>query len=183
MLASSDIDVECKALLAALDGTFGGCGSNAIPTLIPVDFEKDDDDHMRVIATCSNLRARNYKISEADLHKSRGIAGKIIPAIATTTALVVGAICMELYKVLQEKPVEKLSCMTANLAFNFYIFSEPNPPKVTKSVLNGQPFSFTAWDRIDIDEPGITLGGFISLLESRYQLGLVSITNKNINAR
>lgn len=140
----------------------------------PVEFEKDDDEHMRVISACSNLRARNYKIGEADMHKSRGIAGKIIPAIATTTALVVGAICMELYKILQEKPIEKLSCMTANLAQNFFLCAEPNPPRVTKSIMNGQEFSFTPWDRIDVDEPGITLGGFISMLESRYKFGLVS---------
>jgi ubiquitin-activating enzyme E1 len=62
---------------------------------------------MRVVAAVSNLRARNYKITEADLHKSRGIAGKIIPAIATTTALVTGIICLEVYKLVQNMPFEK----------------------------------------------------------------------------
>lgn len=58
--------------------------------MCPLDFDKDQDPHMRVVAAVSNLRARNYRIPEADLHVSRGIAGKITPAIATTTALVTG---------------------------------------------------------------------------------------------
>lgn len=53
-----------------------------------VDFDKDMDQHMEFVTAASNLRARAYKIPEADMHRSRQIAGKIIPAIATTTALV-----------------------------------------------------------------------------------------------
>lgn len=72
-------------------------------TITPLEFEKDDDTnyHMDYIVACSNLRATNYKIPNADRHTSKLIAGKIIPAIATATSVVSGLACLEIYKVAQ----------------------------------------------------------------------------------
>ena len=111
--------------------------------MTPLSFEKDDDAHMRVIAAAGNLRARNYKIPEVDLHVARGIAGKITPAIATTTALVTGLVCLEIYKLLLKKPVESYRNTFSSLATNLFTSMEPQPPTTTKSVVKGEEYKFT----------------------------------------
>jgi len=56
------------------------------------------------------------------------IAGKIIPAIATTTAMVVGAVGMEIVKYLLKKEESKFVNLTANLALPLWIMNDPLPP-------------------------------------------------------
>jgi ubiquitin-activating enzyme E1 len=75
--------------------------------LQPLDFEKDNNERwdMDFVTAASNLRAVNYAIPLADKHKSRGIAGRIIPAIATSTALVAGLVCLEIYKLVHIREV------------------------------------------------------------------------------
>merc|ERR1719198_1813929 len=71
MLSSSDVDGQCNSMMSSLENAIGSAGTvTSITELQEIEFEKDDDNHMRVITACSNLRATNYQIPVADLHKS-----------------------------------------------------------------------------------------------------------------
>ncbi|OIT01439.1 PREDICTED: ubiquitin-activating enzyme E1 1-like [Nicotiana attenuata] len=112
----------------------------------PIQFEKDDDTnyHMDLIAGLANMRARNYSIPEVDKLKAKFIAGRIIPAIATSTAMATGLVCLELYKVLDGgHKVEDYRNTFANLALPLFSMAEPVPPKVVKH----QDMNWTVWDR------------------------------------
>jgi ubiquitin-activating enzyme E1 len=100
------------------------------------EFEKDDDTnyHIDFIHAAANLRARNYKIHESTHQKTKMIAGKIIPAIATTTAMITGCVSAEMYKfALGLNNIEAFKNGFINLALPLFLFSEPTPANKIKS--------------------------------------------------
>lgn len=56
------------------------------------EFEKDNDQngHIDAMYSFGNLRASNYKLEEMEWLTVKIKAGRIVPALATTTAVIAG---------------------------------------------------------------------------------------------
>jgi len=139
----TDDDAIIEDLLGKLEAVRAGFAGDY--RLSVIEFEKDDDTnfHMDAIAGLSNMRARNYSIPEVDKLKAKLIAGRIIPAIATTTAMATGLVCLELYKVFNSAPIEAYRNTFANLALPLFAMAEPIAPKQFKF----KEMTWTLWDR------------------------------------
>lgn len=111
---------------------------SAVPTTgiaaQPADFEKDLDlnFHIDFITAASNIRASNYGIPRATRHKTKMIAGKIIAAIATSTACATALVSIELLKLVQHKKLEDHRDSSCSFATNRFQMSTPTPAKVVK---------------------------------------------------
>ena len=124
-------------------------GASFLPRLNLADFEKDDESngHVAFVAAASNLRALSYGIAPADPMETRRVAGRIVPAMITTTGLVSALSCLELVKLLKGVPLNIHRNAFVNLALPFFAFTSPLPAEEVLGV-NGK--THTIWDSIVI---------------------------------
>lgn len=152
----------------------------------PTDFEKDDETnfHVDYVHAAANLRARNYKIAECDKLKTRGVAGRIVPAIATATAMIVGSLCNEIIKAAQKfDKVELYKAAFVNLALPMFVFSEPPPPIEIKSkefdpIMAGPikaiPEGHTKWEKITMQGP-LTINDLEKKFKEEYKVAVTMV--------
>lgn len=138
------------------------------------EFEKDDDSnfHIDFIAACANLRGVLYQIKPVDRLEAKRIAGRIIPAIATTTSVVSAHVALELVKIVCGASLSDYRNLTTNLALPFYLYSEPDPAAKHKI----GDVHYTKWDtwdvRLGLDVP---VGAVIGHFKTHYGLQVQSI--------
>ncbi|XP_032356009.1 ubiquitin-like modifier-activating enzyme 6 [Etheostoma spectabile] len=136
--------------------------------VIPLQFEKDDDSngHVDFVTSASALRARMYAIEPADRLKTKRIAGKIIPAIATATAAVAGLVALELIKVVGGYEFESFKNCFFNLAIPVVVLTEPAPVK--QSLIRDNIY-FSIWDCWTIfGHEDFTLSDFMIAVREKY---------------
>jgi ubiquitin-like 1-activating enzyme E1 B len=73
-------------------------GDSAEPTIA---FDKDDEDTLDFVTASANLRSIVFGIEAKSRFDIKQMAGNIIPAIATTNAIVAGLCVLQSFKVLR----------------------------------------------------------------------------------
>lgn len=105
------------------------------------------------------------------------IAGKITPAIATTTAMITGAVSAEIYKIVQGyKKIEDFKNLFINLAISLYVIQEPDEVKKIKSIeydpimmgpIVAIPENHTIYDKVVIKGP-MTMGKLFDDIKAQH---------------
>jgi len=128
------------------------------------------------ITSATNLRAYNYQIKPSKKAECRMVAGKIIPAIATTTAMITGFVQLEIAKYIKQVPLEKHRMVTVNLAVNNYTVELlPDPIKkksgldpATQMEVKAVPENWTTWDKVNIQADDVTLEKFLAVFTDQH---------------
>lgn len=146
------------------------------------DFEKDNDAnyHIDMIYAMANCRAQNYKLEYMDWLTVKLKAGRIVPALATTTASIAGLQTLEMVKTIKKIKKVDFKNIFLNLAVPFMQATEPGNVMKEKLLDN---LEVSIWDRWDLkDFKNQTLQQMITKVEEMHPgLELIDVLKGNAN--
>jgi len=166
------------AAIEKLKGELYAVNSAELQPLEAHDFEKDDDSnfHIDFLTIGTNLRSANYDIKLSERSHVKVTAGRIIPALATTTAMICGLVDLEFVKIVKGlhlvggdiNPLDFFYNCNVNLAAGSEAFNvfRPEPTIQKESKLTALP-KWTTWEQIDV-KGEITLKALVEDLQSKY---------------
>ena len=93
-------------------------------------------------------------------------AGRIVPAMATTTASIAGLQTLELVKLLRTVKMQDHRNIFLNLAVPIMQASEPGTVEKVKLT---DKIETTLWDRWEVDGKGLSLKDVIAKVEAKYE--------------
>lgn len=136
--------------------------------LKPEEFEKDDDGnfHIDFMHAMGNCRAANYKLGAMDWLQVKLKAGRIVPAMATTTAAIAGLQTLELVKLVRN--IKKADHRNAFLNLAVPIMQASEPGDVQKIKLTDK-IEATLWDRWEVEGANLILKQLLDKVEAKYE--------------
>ena len=146
-------------------------GFNGMKPLTSVEFEKDNDSNFQIdiIYAMSALRCKNYKLEIMDWMTVKIKAGRIIPALATTTSSIAALQTIELVKIAKDLPIEEYRNSFLNLAIPLLQSSEPG---ACAKIKIKEGLTTTLWDRweINLSPNNCTIKNLFARLKEKYSL-------------
>ena len=115
-------------------------------------FDKDDEDTLDLVAAAANLRSDIFSISTRSKFDIKQMAGNIIPAIATTNAMIAGLCVMQAFKVLRGEYFRAKMIFLDRGSISASPVDPPNPDCAVCGV---------AMSRIEIDPSRATLSDIV----------------------
>lgn len=98
--------VVFKDSLARLSKRLADERAEALKASLPepiITFDKDDEDTLDFVTAAANLRSAVFSIDPKSKFETKQMAGNIIPAIATTNAIIASLCVLEAYKVIKDE--------------------------------------------------------------------------------
>jgi len=116
---------------------------------ILLDDQNERPLYSEFVSAAVSLKAKCYGIPECPKHKIEKLTFNLKMNLPLTNSVIIGLICLEIYKIWQKKPLDNYKNYHLNLAINSYT-AEP-PARCIKKSLDPNINQFTVWDKLSFD--------------------------------